>query len=417
MAWVRKRGGSWELHWRTAAGGWASESSTAIRTKSEAQRIAREREHEEEMARLGSAAAHVKTRFSTLAEKYLAAVVPTHSDPNTARGHIRNHLLPAFGDKLIHQITPHDIQALLTSKQGKLSPRTREHLRMRLQTMFEYARKQLRVFKGDNPAKLVPKVKTDRTRPKYLPLEYVPRVIAAADEPELLAWAFYLGQRKGEICGQLVEDVDLPGRTVRVWRSYGKSTKGNRERLLPIPEALVPWVERALANAGALNSKWLFPAADGGMRTRDWKAARAFRVALKNAGLIAGWRHTCRRKGCRFGSELRQDDAVSRCPLCGMVLWPEKEALPFTLKHARSTWGTYAYRATGDIRFVQAGLGHQDVSVTMAHYAHHMEEHRREQANRLPYAIGSDLPPGSAETAQNHPPAAEGSEPKREKNP
>lgn len=415
MAFVRVRGGHFYLCFRDASGARVQLPSKA-RTKTEAKRLANDLERKAERIRLGLEEERVEMTFLQVAERYIRDVVPNQADPATVTSQIRKHLIPAFGKLSIHRIRPADIQAMLTSKLETLSAATREHLRLRVQTIFKYAQKGLKAFPGENPAKAIPKVKTERRRPRFLPQEHVMRVIMAADEPALMAYAFLTGVRKGEICGQLREDVDLQRRVIKLRHSYGKVTKGNRERLIPIPEQLVPLLERQLEDSALLESKWLFPNLHGNMRKKHWRAADAFRKALVKAGLTEGFRHSCRppgqgqRLGCKF-SEVRKDDAVSSCPECGETLHVQPVPIPFTMKHTRSTWGTWAYQTTGDIRFVQEQLGHVDGAVTAAHYAHALDQHRQSQANRLTYQTDTgqqairvrDLPHDTTETDTKQP--------------
>jgi integrase len=46
------------------------------------------------------------------------------------------------------------------------------------------------------------------------------------------------------------------------------------------------------------------------------------RRSLKHAGIVEGWQHVCRKRGCDH-AELAPDDQVCRCPTHGMKLWPK----------------------------------------------------------------------------------------------
>ncbi len=71
-------------------------------------------------------------------------------------------------------------------------------------------------------------------------------------------------------------------------------------------------------------------------------------------------------------------------------------------RHLRSTWGTFACEATGDIRFAQAGLGHADSKVTERHYAAIRARHMVAQADRIRFGIAAPPSPLQA-TAKNSP--------------
>jgi hypothetical protein len=121
--------------------------------------------------------------------------------------------------------------------------------------------------------------------------------------------------------------VDLADRTLRVGRSNdADTTKGGHEDLLPIPDELAPWLEAAVQVS---RSELVFPAEDGEQRDPGTKLQHVLRRALGRAGIVTGYVHKCRRKGCVFEEQLPHPDA-GRCPKCDMRLWPK--ALPKKLR-------------------------------------------------------------------------------------
>lgn len=441
MAFVRKRGGRWYIYFRDSSGK-RKVLRCAARSPHEAEKLAWEKEALEERVALGLDEPLEPMTFSQLAVRYLSDIIPTLGDKVTPRGHVTKHLLPAFGEKLVHRILPADVQAFLTGKIETLSIRTREHLRMRLQTMLRYATK-LNALRGRNAAKEVDKLEGPRRAPLYMPREYLPRIVEAARDPDLMAYALLTGVRKGELCGQRREDIFLRDRYIEVRHSYDGTTKTNHERQIPVPNELLPFIKRALSHAERLRSPWLFPRPDGKMRRKTWNAAKDFRAALIAAGLINGYELRCPKRqpasgtksgraklnpeqvasirtkskagigptqlafefgvsrrtiqkardfeswssftapvGCGYEETVSEKPRGSLCPRCKRPMLVKPIPKPFTMKHARSTWATWAYRITGDIHFVQKQLGHQDVSTT-ERYAHRIPEHAIQQVNRL----------------------------------
>ena len=57
------------------------------------------------------------------------------------------------------------------------------------------------------------------------------------------------------------------------------------------------------------------------MFRRDVPFETIFRRALVSSGLVDGYEHLCRRKGCKY-RERATDGAERRCPRCSMLLWP-----------------------------------------------------------------------------------------------
>ena len=66
---------------------------------------------------------------------------------------------------------------------------------------------------------------------------------------------------------------------------------------------------------------WLFPHADGTMRDKTWQPEDILRRALKRAGIVTGYTHKCRRRGCGH-EETHADAGQRRCPRCRFALWP-----------------------------------------------------------------------------------------------
>jgi integrase len=98
--------------------------------------------------------------------------------------------------------------------------------------------------------------------------EKVPELLPHVPEDwrGVFAAALYTGMRKGELFGLRKVDVDLPGRSILVGRSYDRdTTKGGHADALPIAAPLVPFLEAAMRSPGEL----VFPWPDGRMRTRE----------------------------------------------------------------------------------------------------------------------------------------------------
>jgi integrase len=143
----------------------------------------------------------------------------------------------------------------------------------------------------------------------------------------LFATAVLTGMRKGELLGLRKSDVNVTERTIMVARSYdAETTKGGHADLLPIADEVVPWLTEAIRRSP---SKLVFPRADGSMHRRDLALDRVLRRALGRAGVVTGFEHRCRRKGCRY-KVLAPNNQAGRCPRCNMKLWAK--ALP---RHVR----------------------------------------------------------------------------------
>jgi integrase len=123
--------------------------------------------------------------------------------------------------------------------------------------------------------------------------------------------------RKGEVGGLLKSDIDLPQGIIKLQRCWdGPATKDGKPLFVPIAPSLRPHLETALASS---DSRFVFPALDGGMHRPDVKWDVKLRRALGRAGIVVGFEHRCRHHGCASTSGERRPsrraarDASSSC--------------------------------------------------------------------------------------------------------
>ena len=177
----------------------------------------------------------------------------------------------------------------------------------------------------------------------------------------LFATAIYTGMRKGELLGLQKSDVDMAEGTIAVRRSYDfSSTKGGHADRIPMATPLRPYLAGAML---ASRSEYVFPAEDGSMRSRDVKLQMVLVRALGRAGLVLGYRHVCRRKGCGH-QEQAKNGAERRCPKCRMKLWPKAIPRPMRFHDLRGTTATLLARAGVPLVVAQRILRHSDPRLT-----------------------------------------------------
>jgi integrase len=390
MGSVYLRGAVWWCKYRDENGRIRRIALRSVAGKTEALRLVRELERNAERVRLGLEAAPAPSITVEEAwKKYDAAVTEGQESANSTRGRFKLHILPVLGSKPLSHVRPADVSALLTSLRGRLSPQSRAHVRRHLIALFNFAADQMGVFKGKNPAAEAPAVAVPKRRIRYLTeAQLVALERAAGRFWPLFKFSALSGLRKGEVCGLLWASVDLDHRIIYVERSYAKdTTKGKKARVVAIHRDLLADLEEMRKHA---TGPLVFPDDNGRMRTKDWDAAGIFKSVLIAAGLIEGYRLVCRRKGCGYASDVRPQKSTAPCPRCAFALWPVAVPVDLTFKHLRSTWGTRGYRATGDMRFVQAGLGHADIKTTEDAYAALLTEHLHSQTEKVP-SLGTGL--------------------------
>ena len=226
----------------------------------------------------------------------------------------------------------------------------------------------------------------ERAAPLVAPRDELEEEVRAAllewQVPELIHdKEFRLGEE-----GQLV--VELPVALGGLGRSWERdTTKGGHADAIPIPADLVPWLRAALDASECL---LVFPGSGGQMFRRDVPLESVLRRALGRTGIVRHWRHVCRRRGCKHVEE-RQDQAVRRCPTCGMKLWPKPVVRPVRFHDLRHTTATLLLRSGVPLVVVQKMLRHRDPKLTEATYGHLATDFLRAEVNRLKFE-GMPLP-------------------------
>lgn len=379
------------IRWKNALGVW-ERAVTAYANKSEALEEARRRELEAQETRAGKKRPQKRdiSVRAAVQDEYLPSLPPGYVSKNSLEGRFRNRILPVkvdgvrtFGDLLCRAEVDGGHVKKVIAANTDCSPATREQLRVAIQGLFTFLIQAKRA--DENPAAGVTRVRVPKKKPKFLRPADIPLFIAAVPEDRRLQFAFNLGTG-----ARKQESLELAWPDVHEEEGYAvlDKTKTNEGRMVPLPEwlCLMLRVRRTLAE-----SRWVFPIPEGlknaGEKQPKWVAFhRMVKAALRKGGLIEGYLAKCVTRGqmkpCGFRTE-RASLGTVVCPSCDQAsLQVTAIPIPITFHNLRSTWATYAYAHTRDIRFVQLVLGHSDARVT-ARYAAVIDEHMRMMANRV----------------------------------
>jgi integrase/recombinase XerD len=212
-------------------------------------------------------------------------------------------------------------------------PRTTSRLVSALKRFFQFALRE--GLRGDDPAAALESPKVPRSLPESLSEEEVEALLQAPDvssphglrDRAMLETLYASGLRVSELVGLATRQASLDMGVVRVLG------KGSKERLTPLGEEAVAWIDRYQREArpallGARKSEALFVTTRGAPMTRQ-----AFWGLVKRHAAVAGVR-----------------SSIS----------------PHTLRHA---FATHLVNHGADLRVVQMLLGHADISTTQI-YTH-----------------------------------------------
>ncbi|MDP9384998.1 MAG: site-specific integrase [Actinomycetota bacterium] len=294
-----------------------------------------------DQARRGSLAGMVRTgaSFADACAEFLRYVEHDRDcKPSTLRDYrsvIEAHLVRAFGDERVEDVTAAMIEDWRASLGGTLSNRTKNKLLVVLHGIFRRAQSVYGL-----PLNPVAGLEKHRQRSSgdievFSPEEVLALVRAAESEQDAAIYltAAFTGLRRGELLALRWRDVDFAGQTIRVRASYagGELTTPKSGKVRSVPMASD--VAVALAALGR-RERWtsdddlVFPGELGGYL--DGSALRRrYATALKRAGLR-----------------------------------------PLRFHDLRHTFGTRMI-AKADIRRVQEWMGHADVQTTMK-YLHYV---------------------------------------------
>ena len=311
--------------------------------------------------RLAEMVASAKAGFTlrperiTVAEylrQWLNTYASTNLRPRTAEGYeskLRKHVIPRIGNVALRNLEPAMISGVYKAAlDNGLSPRSVLHAHRVLKEALEHAVTQGYIAR--NPCQALTPPRPERKEMRWLNLQELQRVLAAAQETPYYAafyTALFTGLRRSELLGLRVRDIDLTLSTVRVSRAL-HTLKGGK---VVVTE----------------------PKTDKGRRS----------VALTPSNAVVLRDHL---------DKLRDDMALLGLPMNDDTLlfaWPDgRPLLPSTLTHnwlrlvrraglawvrlhdARHTHASLMLAQNVHPKIVQERLGHSSIAITLDLYSH-----------------------------------------------
>lgn len=216
----------------------------------------------------------------------------------------RKHVMPRLGHLALSAVTAErllEFRGALVAT-GNLKPATVNRVLALLRSILRFA--AAHDYLPASPTDKLPRgaymlaMERKRREPPIPSFDDIGRLLAKLaqlfpDLHALYAAAFYLGLRKGELCGLRWDDIDFEKGFVTVKRSFAAMTKSGRWRTVPIPGALRP-ILLAHRLRDPHKGAVVFPAPDGAMFTTDARLHDRLGVACKAIGINPIRLHDCR---------------------------------------------------------------------------------------------------------------------------
>ncbi len=234
----------------------------------------------------------------------------------------------------LHSVSRHDLLRYLQWRaEHGASPRSAARLLSSIRRFYRYLLRERLI--NEDPSARIDAPKLGRALPKSLTEEEVERLLAAPDTSKslgmrdraMLEVLYASGLRVSELVSLTLQQVSLQQGLVKV------IGKGSKERLVPLGEEALSWLERYLREArgmilGTSQSDVLFPGSRKTAMTRQafWQLIKRYTVAADI----------------------------------------NKHLSPHTLRHA---FATHLLNHGADLRVVQLLLGHSTLSTTQI-YTH-----------------------------------------------
>ena len=306
--------------------------------------------------------------FASFADRWLQEYVAGRVKPLTLRFYrslIETHLKPAFGERLLADISTEQVEGFLAHalREKGLSPTRVNHLLITLKCMFRHACRWSLL--RQNPAADIKRVPVQHQEMDFLTPHEIRLFLAKADEPyrTLFLTVILTGMRRGEVLALQWGDIDWQSSVIYVQRS-------------------IFWHDsRELRELGQGNGlRWRFASPKSKRSVRTIVMSPRLREALEL------YRLTC---------PVSSNDLVF-CNVEGNPLDPvnlyNREFLPalnraglrrIRFHDLRHTYTALLIAQGAHAKFIQSQLGHASITTTLDRYGHLLPEVQMGAGERL----------------------------------
>jgi integrase len=237
---------------------------------------------EQEIAEAGK-----RKTFAEAARRYIEEYsLPNKASAGHEQARLRDYLLPDLGEKLLEDVTPHDVARIkLALQEAGRSASTVKQVLALIRQIINYSRTR-GWHTGENPVRKVKMPKINNQRVRYLSDEEEAEFFAEAakvskDLHDMCLVSLYSGLRMGEVFALQQMDVDLGRKSILVrGLDHERGPKSGYNRTVPISDRIEALLKERCAIAQDA-SALLFPKEDGSMRI---ETGSTFYTVLRHLG-------------------------------------------------------------------------------------------------------------------------------------
>jgi integrase len=348
---------------RMADGKWKHRSETVygLSGKKAAREVLRQRLHDASTRLPEAAEMTVRDFLEGYWRPYLERRAVKPSTKQSYECALKRHILPGFGDLLLAEVVPLQIEAFLQAKlKNGLSSKSVRNLIGLLQGIFSLALDNDLIVRSPVRGKHKPTVQ--RHEKPVWTANQVRLILGAVPQPYrgLFVCAALTGARLGELLGLQWKHVDLKNRTLRIQQSL--------------------W-QRQLVSPKTSGSVRTVPFGDGLAQPLLEHHQNAVHKQPEDFVF-------CKRDGTPLNPDVLRKD----------VLYPALDRLGIPRASGASGFHTFRHSAasfinaqTGNLKLAQKLLGHSTINMTADVYTHTSAEADREGALAVERAIYGDL--------------------------
>ena len=331
----RRPNGTWRARWREAANG-----------EQHARHFDRRRDAEQFLAQVSSDLlrgeyvdpSRGRITLADYVEQWRRGQVHRATTAEQVDGHLRNHILPAFGTRPMASVLPTEVQRWVKALSEKLAPAT-------VEVVYRYFAAIFRCAVDDRIISSSPcrNIRLPKAPPRLISPPSVDEVRALADAmPKhlraLVLFAAGTGARQGECFGLTLDRIDFLRRSVRIDRQlvtlrgsqrFTPPKTASSVRSVPLPQVVIDVMAAHLASYPAAQSEFVFRPEQSSALRRG-RVNEAFRKAARASGV--------------------SDDV--------------------TFHDLRHFYASLLIRSGCSVKVVQTRLGHKNASETLDTYSH-----------------------------------------------